>query len=269
MKTGRKMIKNLAMGAWVGCFLLGTIASAQAQDEASWRRSEQIGAQLHELDQVVQAAYKAGEELRAFRRDDKILDWVSERSGGDYRITFVGEARDGTPIALYQVEVSASGAVLDQMRRIDKSPLQDRLAAQYEAGKNAAAVERESCSNDNQSFVLPNVAGGQQGWSVYLLPRSSYDDVIMFGGSYRMDMSAYGDTVQAFSALAADGCSVLSNPVDAEALQQNGAQRSGPNELHVYLSLKAGKPLYVISEDHTWLIQNGRIRLMPSGVPGA
>ena len=263
------MIKRFAVGVLVGYFSLCTLASAQTQNEAAWRRSEQIGAQLYELDQAAQAAYKAGEELRAFRRDDKILDWVSERSGGNYRIIFVGEARDGTPVALYQVEVSASGALMDEMRRLDKSPLQDRLAAQYAAGKNAAAIEHESCSNEYQTFVLPNADGGQQGWSAYLLPRSSYADVIMFGGSYRMDMTANGDRVQAFSALAADGCSVLSNPVDAEALQQDGAQRSGPNELHVYLSLQAGKPLYVISEDHTWLIQNGRIRLMPRGVPGA
>lgn len=266
MRVGFSVIVRSMVWVLIGC---SGWTIAQAQDASDWPRAERIGAQLYELDRVARSAHEAGEDLRAFRRDEKILGWVFERSVGDYRITFVGEARDGTPIALYQVQVDASGNVLDKMRKLDKSPLSSRLAAQYEAGKNAALVDYESCSAEYQTLALQDAGGSQQGWQTYLLPRSSYADVIIFGGSYLVDMTASGAQARTVTALAAEGCSVLSNPAGAAALQQDGAPDTGPNELHVFLSLQAGKPLYVVSEDHTWLIQDGRIRLMPTGVPEA
>lgn len=269
MRAKCNMGERFAVVAMVWCCALWMAAPAQAQNEAGWRQSERIGAQLYALDRAAQAAYEAGEDVRSFRRDDKILDWVAEHSGSDYQITFVGEARDGTPIALYQVRIGSSGVVIDPLRRLDKSPLPGQLAAQYQAGKSAAGVEHTACSSDYQTLVVRDGESGQQDWQVYLLPLSSYPDVIIFGGSYRVDVTPNGDSVRTVTALAAEGCSVLPNPPDAAALQQDGAPEAGPNELHVYRSLQAGKPLYVVSANNTWLIQDGRIRHMPGGVPGA
>ncbi len=250
------------MAALLVAALLGAVASpAQGQVDATLRRAERSGAQLHELERVFTAAKAAGEEMRAFRRSDRITAWVADRRDGGYRVIFAGEDRQGRPIGLFQVTVAASGDVTQDIHKLDKEPLDGALAAQYFARRLAENTEHAACSTTYMTLALAADEPGATGWQVYLLPTSSFSDVLMVGGSYRMEVSAAGDTVRASQALGGAGCAVLQNPADAAVLQVDAGLGAGPNELHVYLALQARKPLYVVSGDRTWLVRDGRIQL--------
>ena len=244
--------------------------SAQAQDEVAWREAERLGTALFELDRAVLAAEAAGEEWRAFRRDDDVEGWVAERgSDGSHAITFVGTNRAGEVVGLYRASVSRSGSLQGEMEKLDDEiPLGSRLVAQYAARQRAAGVERVACSSTYEIAVLPDTIQGEAGWRAYLLPRAAFPDVHLLGGTYRADVSAQGSAVRFFQPLAS-GCTVLQNLADAPALQLVDEQATAPNELHVYTNRRIGKPLYVVGGGgRTWLIQEGRIRAV-EGVPAA
>ena len=244
------------------CVLALSALSVQAQDEEALGQAERLGTELFELDRAVQAAYAAGQEWRAFRRDDGVEGWVAERRGdGSHAITFVGRNRDDEHVALYHASVGRSGSLQGEMERLDKVPLSGRLAAQYAARQRAAGIQRSECSSTYETVVMPGTIQGAPGWHAYLLPRAAFPDVHLLGGTFRADISERGDAVRFMQPLAA-GCSVLQNIADAPALQFADEQASAPNELHVYISRRVGKPLYVQAGDsgQTWLIQDGRIR---------
>ena len=234
--------------------------SAQAQDEAALRQAERLGAELFELDRAVRAAEAAGEEWRAFRRDDDVEGWVAERrNDGSHAITFVGTNRAGEPMGLYSASVNRSGSVQGEMQRLNEAPLGSRLATQFAARRRAAGIERTACSSTYEIMVLPDTIQNEQGWRAYLLPRAAFPDVYLLGGTYRADVSGQGSAVRFLQPLAA-GCTVLQNVADAAALQLIDEQATAPNELHVYISQLSGKPLYVTAGTRQWLIQDGRIR---------
>ncbi|MCX7564125.1 hypothetical protein OS176_11400 [Xanthomonadaceae bacterium XH05] len=241
----------------------------QAQDEAALREAERLGMALFELDRAVQAAQEAGQELRAFRRDDDVQGWVAERAGdGSHAIMFVGATRNDEIVGRYRVSVNRSGHVFEEMERLDDVPLNDRQQAQFLARQRAASVEHTACSGTYDTVVLADTIQGASGWRAYLLPRAAFPDVHLLGGTYRADLNAQGTTVRYFQPLAS-GCSVLQNVADAPALQFADEAVAGPNELHVYISQRLDKPLYVSAGggENTWLIQDGRIRAV-QGVPG-
>ena len=252
------------MAAVLVAGLMGGVANpAQGQVDATLRRAERSGAQLEELGRVFTVANAAGEQMRAFRRSDRITGWVADGRDGGYHVIFVGEDREGRPIGLFQVTVAASGTVTEEMHKLDKEPLEGELAAQYFARRLAESTEHTACSTTYMTLALAADEPGATGWQVYLLPTSSFPDVLMVGGSYRLDVSAAGNAVSASQTLGGAGCAVLQNPADAAVLQVDGGLGAGPNELHVYLALTARKPLYVMSGDRTWLVQDGRIQLAP------
>lgn len=259
----------MSIGKSIAASVLALCAlSAQAQDEAALRAAERLGAELFELDRAVQAAEAAGQEWRAFRRDSDVQGWVAERRGdGSYAITFVGTSRAGERVGLYRASVSRSGTMQGEMERLDQVPLDSRLVVQFAARQRAAEIERVDCSSTYETVVLPDTIQGAPGWRAYLLPRAAFPDVHLLGGTYRADLSGQGDAVRFFQPLAS-GCTVLQNVADAPALQLVDEQASAPNELHVYVSRQAGKPLYVVGGGRTWLVQDGRIRAV-EGVPPA
>lgn len=255
-------------GIVLGTVLLWAFA-AQAQDETALRDAERLGAELFELDRAVRAAQAAGQEWRAFRRESDILGWVADRQGdGSHTITFVGTNRAGEPVGFFQASVTRAGEMRGEMERLDRSALGSRQAAQFRARQRTANVEYSACSETYETVLLADSIQGAPGWRAYLLPRAAFPDVYLLGGSYRADVSEQGDAVRFFQPLAS-GCTVLQNVADAQALQFSDDQASAPNELHVYISRLAGKPLYVRAGGNgtTWLIQDGRIRAVENIPP--
>lgn len=242
------------------CIVLGLVAgSARAQDAATLQAAEQRGAALFDLDRVIQAARVAGEDVRAYRRDDEIAGWIASQQGDIYQVTFIRLQRDDEPVGRYRVSVSRSGQALGEMERLDDLPLDAREAAQFRARLRAEAATYNACSTTYETLVFPDASGG---WSAYLMPHAAFSDVLLLGGSYRAQVSGDGSTVENFAALAS-GCAVLQNPADADALRFDDPQGSGINELHAYIANRAGKPLYVNAGGKSWLVNAGRIQAVP------
>lgn len=237
-----------------------TLVSLQvwAQDTSALRDAERLGQQLYELDRAIQVAWDAGEQQRGFRRDKQVEGWVSELRGDTYWITFVGLDRSREPVGLYQAAVSRSGQLVENVQRLNREPLSGSMARQFSARQSAAKQNYTSCSNDYEIVAIQDSLAGNDGWRVWLLPRSAFPDVHLMGGTYRADVASPGDAVLQFAALA-EGCSVLQIPEDAEALRFDDATGQGPNELHAYANRVSGKDLYVTSAGTTWLVQNGQI----------
>lgn len=241
----------------VAAFAIGpAFAPAQAQDEAALRLAEQVGASLYQIDRAARVAAKEGERSRAFRRDDRVQGWVADVQPDAIRIVYVG-SEGGALVGLYRVEVNRSGKALAALERIDPAPLDGRLAKQYAIGRKAREVERTECSNEVETLTLP--AG--DGWHAYVLPRAAFPDVYLLGGSYRVEVSESGDGVTGVQALASE-CVILQNKPGSGALLFAEDRGTVPNELHVYISALAGKPLYVTTTPNgrTWLIRDGRIQ---------
>ncbi len=250
------------IAALVGLGGLLACLPARAQDSAALRTAEQVGYSLFQIDRAVRAAAKEGERSRAFRRDERVQGWVADVQPEAIRITYVG-TEGGTPVGLYQVAVGSSGKVVESLEKIDPMPLDGHLAKQHAMARRALAVERNACSNTVETLVLP--AG--DGWHAYVLPQAAFADVYLLGGSYRVELSAPGDAVIGAQALASE-CVFVQNKAGAGALLFAEDRGMEPNELHVYISRLAGKPLYVTttSNGRTWLIQDGRIQGV-QGIP--
>ncbi len=240
---------------------LGLIASGvQAQDAAALQQAQRRGTELFELDQAILAARQAGEEMRAFRRDEDIKGWIADTRGEAYLITFVRAGRDDAPVGRYRIAVGRTGKALGEMEKLDDLPLDLREVSQFRARLKAEGTAHEACSATYETLVLPEVSGE---WSAYLMPRGAFSDVLLLGGSYRAQVSGDGNTVIAFQALAS-GCSVLPNPAEAEALRFDDPAGGAVNELHAYIGKLAGKPLYVNSGGGSWVISGGSIQSAPS-----
>ncbi len=265
MMMGRMKMGRVLSVLWIGVFLMGAGAVAHAQAPNELERAERVGQQLYQLDRALNAANTAGQDLRAFRRSDEITGWVSGRREGDTWLTFVGESKKQGPIGLYQVAITASGTPVGEMQRLDEEPLSGDLLVQYNARKLAEALPRTQCATQTDILLIPDVASSGSVWQAYVLPHSAFGDVLMLGGSLRVTVAADGTRVDASTALGGDACTVVQNPADAPSLQVSEGGSAGPNEVHVYLSLRAGKPLYVIDGERRWLVQDGHIRSLPNG----
>lgn len=253
-----RFIAMVALGIW------SAHAPARAEDEAALRAAEQLGSSLYRVDRALRMAAQESARSRAFRRDERVQGMVAEVQPEAVQITYVGQDADA-PAGLYHLAVDYSGKVLEDLRRMDPMPLNERLARQYAIVGKAKSVERIQCSNEVATVVLP--AG--DGWHAYVLPRAAFPDVYLLGGSYRVDLSATGDTVTDTQALASE-CVILQNKPGSGALLFAEDRGTLPNELHVYISRLANKPLYVTttSNGRTWLISEGRIQPVP-GIPAS
>lgn len=242
--------------------MLQVPAPVHAQESDALREIEQLGASLHQIDRAVRVAAREGEKSRAFRRDERVQGWVADIRSDAISIVFVG-VDGGVPVGLYRIAMDRSGRVMQALERIDPAPLQGHLATQYSIGRKAEGVERMQCANEIETLVLPDA----EGWRAYVLPRAAFPDVYLLGGSYRVELSSSGDAVTGVQALASE-CVILQNKPASGALLFAEDRGTTPNELHVYISRLAGKPLYVTTTPNgrTWLIQDGRIQGV-DGIP--
>lgn len=249
-----RIVAFVILGGWLA------IAPVKAQEDTELRMAEQLGASLYQIDRALQVAASEGERSRAFRRDQRVQSRVADLRPDAIQVTYVG-SEDGAPVALYRVTVDYSGKVLVPLERLDPVPLDGQLAVQHAIVRKAREAERTECSSAVETLVVP-VDGG---WRAYVLPRAAFPDVYLLGGSYRVQFSAPGGAMAEVQALASE-CVILQNKPGSGDLLFAEDRRTVPNELHVYISRLAGKPLYVTTTPNgrTWLIRNGRIQDIPS-----
>ncbi|WP_282246978.1 hypothetical protein [Stenotrophomonas sp. PS02300] len=233
---------------------------SESETAAALARAEQLGRAifLHDL-----AAERATDALvaqhRAFRKDKRVRGWITEEHDGRYRVSYI----DATPAVLYRVEVLPDGSIDGP---VEVLPVPAALSP-YEAGAAAArnlamTAQVASCARTYNSVVLP---GGDDRWSVYLLPGTTSPTAVPLGGSHRLDI--VGGEITASRGFTRSCIQLNRAPstrgAKMAAMMVTHMLDATPTEAHVYWSLWARTPMVVVTgEDAIWEIENGRIRRM-------
>lgn len=234
---------------------------AQSPDDSDprLRAAEADGAAIYRLDHAAAVATDAAQRLKAFRRDKRVSGWLTGEADGAVVVTFYGNDDAGTPQALYRVAVSAGGAS-DAQALKPGIPLTEQQAAQAAARSLALHSKFDACSKNYNTVVLPRSDGT---WTVYLLAGTTKAGVVPAGGNYRVDVDPTGKSIMASRGFT-KSCIELANDKRTAALMLTHLLDPVPTEIHVFLSLLAGKPMYLLTVKNAsmWSIENGKIRFV-------
>lgn len=243
--------------------LLATSAAAQAPD-AALARAEQVGRLIYDHDQA--AWYGTDEMRRAVRELPKSGGWIVEPHDGLLRVTFFGDD-SGAPRAFFWADMRGQAVVASHVvTPAEEARLTPRQARMAQARHIALGQGKGPCTKAafNTVVLAPESEGGPV--SVYLLTAMTKTGVYPLGGHYRVDVGGDGQVTggRDFSrscfnldttAAPPDGVAGITHLLDPY-----------PTEIHVFLSLWMGKPLYVMTGPETvWVVDQGTIRRAEGG----
>lgn len=234
------------------------------QEKLAIDLAESAGMAIYRHDHAAAIATDSVRSLRAFRKDKRLRGWITEESGSAIVVTFVG-APAGQPVAaLYRVVTSEYGQVVgDPVALDDPVPLTPFEASAAAARDTAVASGFEPCASKYNAVVLPSDSGSVRHWVVYLLPATTDQHVVPIGGTFRIELDSDGKTVISKRPFTRT-CITLSRGGSTVALTVTHLLDSTPTEAHVFWSLWAGVPLYVMTPPNgtVWGIENGLIKLV-------
>lgn len=222
--------------------------------------AEATGRQLQRLDR---AAWVATDTLQADSKARKVRKavrgWITERVDVGTRVSFFGDSEP--PANLYDVVVESSGRVSSAATPADSAFDEGRLAL---VRARQLAMQRPflACARSYNSVAF-SVGDAIH---VYLMPGRTRDDVHPAGGHHLFVFDADGRTLRserAFtrSCLDLGGRSPSGNMAALLATHLLDPQ---PTEVHVFISLNAGMPLYVATTQngHLWKVDKGIVSLV-------
>lgn len=252
------------------CLLPCSPSHAEESPEAlspMLRMAEVDGAEIYRLDHAAAVASDALKRLDSAKADTRAKGWITEDNGETIVVTFYGYDGDSAPKALYVVTVNSAGVVIGLPKVLDPAePLSEQQAAQVAARELARKTEIVACGSIYNAVALPRTDGDRRTWSIYMLVGTTKPDIIPAGGNYRVDTDASGTSVLAKRGFTKT-CLELHGNADPriKALMLTHLMDATPTEIHVYLNLLAGKPLYVMTTENSyiWHIENGKIRFVP------
>jgi len=227
---------------------------APVQEAAALKAAEITGSTIYRHDQAATAATDAALKLRQFGKDKRVNGWITEEQPGQIVVTFV----DQTPAALYRVVVSndgVAGPVTALEAPAALTPYETGAAA---ARAVASGAKFQPCSENYNSVVLPSSNGS---WVVYLIPGTTKNNVVPIGGTYRVDVRGSNIVSQrGFTRT----CITLQNERNAVGLMITHLLDPIPTEAHVFWSLWAKKPIYVVTAPNgtIWLVDGNKIKLV-------
>ncbi|MEP6634617.1 MAG: hypothetical protein ABJA62_10470 [Luteimonas sp.] len=230
------------------------------QEAVVLKTAETTGLIIYRHDHAAEVATDAALRIRAFKKDKRVRGWITEERDGLITVTFINQ----TPAALYRVTVSNAGDILGDVAVLESpSTLTEFEAGAATARTTALALQFQPCSAKYNSVVLPGSTPKK--WVVYLLPATTKNNVVPIGGTYRVETD--GNTVVARRGFTYT-CIALQNDPRAVSLMITHLLDATPTEAHVFWSLWAHKPIYVVTPPYgtTWSIENGKIKLVERGV---
>ncbi len=248
------------LAATVAALALALPAFAQQTDTAALRQAEAEGFGLWQLDTAIQAARRSALERRDFRKDQRVQGWIHEIDGQDIVVTFIRDQK-GVSVPRYRTRVAADGTAGPTEELDEALPLEGTAANWLRARFTAQQVPMTTCSKVVEDILMP-ASGGLR---VYRVQRASFDDVLLAGGSQRIEISADGTRVLGYRDLTGD-CATLKKDANTSSVGIIEPVDPQPNEFHVYLARAVGKQLFVTTKANglLWLIRDGRIEAMGS-----
>jgi len=190
------------------------------------------------------------------------LGWITESREDGAVVTFVtGDPEQWRSACVVTfVEHADPNIIL-----IDRD-LTEMQSAMFNARQLALDSVENVCAEAYNTAVIPRA--GQSGWLAYALAATSDPNLILIGGHCRTTVSADGRTVLGRRSFGKD-CMVLRKPqkgtpqAEVEAYAVGRVPDRTPTEIHVFLNLLYGKPLYVVTADRRlWYIDGGKIRIL-------
>ena len=245
------------------CFA-GTATAQTAQERTQLDRALQRGRLIFELDR---AAWVTTDDVRQrLPSDDRgaVRGWTVERDGGGYAVTYYAGEGDARA-AVYRGRVEnrrvVSREVFPANARPPLTAVQRRLA---DARRAVRLMNQRPCTNApfNTVVIPPETAGGPA--EVYALTSQTDSNSYPFGGHFLGTISTTGELLsrRAFTRACLN---MLPQP-------PRGSQPAGlivshlldptPTEIHVFMSIWMGLPVYVLTGDRTWEVTGDGIRLI-------
>ncbi len=240
----------------------GTEVSVAAEEIPMLERTEALGRQVYLYDQcaarATNLALARGVDLAAMGTQG----WITESRSDRCAVTFVtGDSEPWRSVCM----VTFAGSEEPNIILIDKD-LTEPQAAMFNARQLVLGIVENPCSDAYNTVVIPRE--GEPGWLAYALAAASDPNLLLVGGHYRATVSADGRTILEQRSFTKD-CFVLKSrddagpDVDVVAYTLGHVHDDRPVEIHVFLNLLCGKPLYVVTADRRfWRIENGRIALL-------
>ncbi len=223
---------------------------------------------IYRHDRAAWVATDAAFKLPGFKDDKRHAGWITEEKQGQIVVTFI----DRTPSALYRVVVSSDGVAGPATALEPPAPLSDYELGAARALDAASSTKFMRCTERYNPVVLPSSDPASNRWIVYLMPASTKKNVVPLGGSYRVEVNGaevssqrgFTNTCIAlntdFDAAAASKLPAGSKPV---ALTVTHLLDAVPTEVHVFWSLWAKMPMYVMVAPFgsLWSVDGNRIKL--------
>lgn len=245
--------------ALMGVFV-SVAAHAQEPDHAALKSAEQRGLQIYIHDHAVAVVSDAVTPLFTEKARQQLRGYITEEKGGAIVVTYYGKGDGERMLAWYRAAVGPDGRLLGTVSQYDTpqalSEFEERAAAARETGM---AYDFRPCAQNYNSVVLPKPGG----WQVYLIPGTTEDHVVPFGGTYRVDTDAAGRIVagRGFT----KSCLTLSYQEKATetpvAIVVSHLLDPQPTEAHVFWQLWSRQQWRVVTVPNglSWQIEKGRI----------
>jgi hypothetical protein len=260
---------------WLALLLVPALVAAappklKAGEEARIKFAIDRGEELFEIDR---AAWVTTDDMVEKRGDDRsaglIKGWVVEREAGAphaYIVTYYTNDPGGRR-ALYVGHVRdnkvVSAALVPAEKPVALTQTQARLADAVEAARERSKFKPCTPANFNVTAVPPKVPSGPV--EVYLLTAMVRSGEYPFGGHYRLEVGDKGRIRS--SRKFTNACMNIPDGRGADgeqsvALGVTHLLDPVPTEIHVFMSIWLGKPIYVSAGNRVWEVAGPAIRLV-------
>lgn len=249
------------LAAFVAILWAGGASAQTVEQLAAAERAGAVGLDLYDHDR---AAWLGTDAMLAEIRDPRaegLRGWITEQTSDGVALTFVkGEGDDLS--AAYRA-VYRDGA-LREHSRVDY-PLTAAQARLYRARQVAIAAPIERCAPSYNSVVLPRAVAGTDGADidVYLMPASEQPRQMPMGGHYRVAVDSTAGVIRE-TAQFTNTCLAQD---DAQALFVTQVIGETPTEIHVFASLSAHMPIYVMTRSGVWKVDGYAVRFEREAPP--
>lgn len=260
------LISEIFVLCWIaGCggHLVREEFSVAPSEIPAIQRAEELGRQIYVQDLYAAQATSLLLVHGVDPAEIGALGWITESRQDGAVVTFVtGDPQQWRSACVVTFTDRGDPNII----LIDKD-LAEMQSAMFHARQRALESVEESCSDAYNTVVIPR--DGEPGWLAYALAATNDPNLILIGGHYRATVSTDGRTVLDRRRFA-DSCLVLqknrkdtSPGAELAAYTVSHLLDNTPTEIHVFLNLLYGRPLYVVTPDRRfWYIEGGRIRLL-------
>jgi len=238
-----------------------------AAEEAAVQQALDRGALMYAYDQ---AAWLGTDDLLA--KDKSVASrsggWIVDGPADAPELTFIDKDADH-PHAIYVADFKEGSLVSSHVvaagRGAELTPEQSRLVAALRTARAAIiAAKPTMCSSAPfNTIVLPPRSPAEPALVYFLTPQTD-SKAFPFGGHYLVPVNRDG-SVGAIKPFA-KSCAVISEEPDKQpaAMVISHLLDPTPTEIHVFESLEAKMPVYVLTTQNQkiWSVEGGRIRLI-------